>query len=361
MYDKGDRVNSMNHKVRGYIGTYTKGESKGIYSFILDTENGTLSEPTLVAELENPTYVTISEDNKYLFAVKKEGDQGGAASYSINHQSGELEFLNSRLAAGASPCHISVNHGNNLVVTANYHKGTVDLFTTDSTNGNIYSLVSTVQLEGTGPNKERQEKPHTHYSGYTLDEKYVVVVDLGIDKILTYEINNEALVEVQSLSVKPGSGPRHIEFHPNGKFAYVMTELSSEVIALSYNQENGKFTVVQTISTIPNSFTENNQGAAIHLSSDGRFVYVTNRGHNSIAVFEVNEKSGELTFVDHTSTEGDWPRDFMFDPSEQFLVVANQETSNLVLLKRDSNTGRLSLTESTLAIPYPVCVKFLNA
>jgi 6-phosphogluconolactonase len=360
MYDKGDRVNSMNHKVRGYIGTYTKGESKGIYSFILDTENATLSEPTLVAELENPTYVTISENNNYLFAVKKEGDQGGAASYSINQESGELKFLNSQLEAGASPCHISVNQGNNLVVTANYHKGTVDLFTADSNNGNIFSIVSSVQHEGTGPNQERQEKPHTHYSGYTPDEKYVVVVDLGIDKILTYEVKNELLEEVQSLSVKPGSGPRHIEFHPNGKIAYVMTELSSEVIVLSYNQDNGQFTELQSISTIPVSFTENNQGAAIHISSDAQFVYVSNRGHNSIAVFKVEQESGALSFVEHTSTEGDWPRDFMLDPSEKYLVVANQETGNIVLYKRDENTGKLTLTDSSLAVPYPVCVKFLN-
>ncbi|WP_456276000.1 lactonase family protein [Bacillus sp. AK128] len=350
----------MDHKVKGYIGTYTKGESKGIYSFVLDTEAVTLSEPTLVAELENPTYVTISEDNNYLFAVKKEGDQGGAASYSINQQSGDLQFLNSQLGAGASPCHISVNKANNFIVTANYHKGTVDLYTADSKNGNILSLVSTIQLEGTGPNQERQEKPHTHYSGFTPDEKYVVVVDLGIDKILTYEIKNESLVEVQSLSVKPGSGPRHIEFHPNGKYAYVMTELSSEVIVLSYNQGTGQFTELQSISTIPSSFTDNNQGAAIHVSSDGQFVYVSNRGHNSIAVLKVSQESGELTLVELTSTEGDWPRDFMLDPSEKYLVVANQETGNLVLYKRDEDTGRLKFTNSSLAVPYPVCVKFLK-
>ncbi|MBM7659899.1 6-phosphogluconolactonase [Bacillus mesophilus] len=350
----------MNQKVRGYIGTYTKGDSKGIYSFNLDTENATISEPSLVAELENPTYLTISDDNNYLFAVKKEGSQGGAAAYSINHQSGEVQFINSQLEEGASPCHISVNQGNNLVVTANYHKGTVDLYTVDSNNGSILSLVSSAQLEGTGPNQERQEKPHTHYSGFTPDEKYVVVVDLGIDKILTYAINNESLVEVQRFSVKPGSGPRHIEFHPNGKIAYVMTELSSEVIVLSYNGDHGQFTELQAISTIPSSFTENNQGAAIHVSSDGQFVYVSNRGHNSIAVFKINQDSGKLTFLEHTSTEGDWPRDFMLDPSERFLVLANQETHNIVLYKRDESTGKLTLTDSSLAVPYPVCVKFLK-
>ncbi|WP_246938789.1 lactonase family protein [Bacillus pinisoli] len=350
----------MKQQIRGYVGTYTKGESKGIYSFILDTEKAQLSDAKLVAELENPTYVTVSHDNQYLFSVVKEGDKGGAAAYSIHAQTGELEFLNSLVDTGASPCHVSVDLANQNVVTANYHKGTVDLYTIDATDGSIQSLVSSSQLVGSGPNKERQEKPHTHYSGYTPDGKYVVVVDLGIDQILTYEIKNRSLVEVQSLTVQPGSGPRHLEFHPNGKFAYVMTELSSEVIALSYNSAEGKFTELQSISTIPSNFTENNQGAAIHLSSDGHFVYVSNRGHNSIATFKVEQDTGELTFVEHTSTEGDWPRDFTLDPTEQYVVVANQETSNLVLYKRDETTGKLTLTDSSLSIPYPVCVKFLQ-
>ena len=185
-------------------------------------------------------------------------------------------------------------------------------------------------------------------------------VDLGIDKIITYEVKDSTLTEVNRLSVNPGSGPRHITFHPNGKYAYVMTELSSEVIVLTYNPAEGSFTELQYISAVPEEFDENNQGSAIHISSDGRFVYAGNRGHNSIAVYSVDQSSGQLTFVEHTSTEGNWPRDFVLDPTEKFLVATNEKSHNLVLFSRDESTGKLTLLQSDVAVPEPVCVKFLN-
>ena len=279
--------------LKGFIGTYTKGDSQGIYTFTLDTEDSKILDVKLAAELENPTYLTINQDNQYIYSVVKNGEAGGVASYSLNSQTGELSFLNSLVENGASPCHISVNRENTYVVTVNYHKGTVDLYTTNQRTGKVEALISTIQHVGSGPNKERQEKPHVHYSGFTPDEKYIVVIDLGIDKLNTYEIQNGTLKEVHSLSVKAGRGPRHLEFHPSGKYAYLMTELSSEVITLSYDSENGAFTEIQHLSTIPDDFTENNQGSAIHVSSDGHFVYVSNRGHNSIAVFKVNEQSSK--------------------------------------------------------------------
>lgn len=343
----------------GYVGTYTKGDSKGIYSFKLNTEESKVKDVKLVATLGNPTYVTVSEDNRFLYSVIKDGESGGVAGYSVNSQTGELTLLNNLLDIGASPCHVSVNQANNKVVTANYHKGTIELYSVNQENGLVEASLSVGKHEGSGPH-ERQEKPHTHFSGFTPDEKYVVAVDLGIDQLMTYELNNGALREVSRLSVRPGSGPRHISFHPNGKYAYIMTELSSEVIALSYDSSNGEFTEIQYISTIPEDFTENNQGSAIHLSSDGKFVYVSNRGHNSIAVFRVNEESGKLTFIEHTSTEGDWPRDFVLDPTEKFLIASNQESSNLVLYTRDEATGKLSVVESDITVPYPVCLKFLH-
>ncbi|EIJ82191.1 6-phosphogluconolactonase [Bacillus methanolicus PB1] len=344
----------------GYVGTYTKGESKGIYSFTLDTENAIMSNVKAAANLENPTYLSITKDNQYLYSVAKEGESGGAAAFSINSKTGELTKLNSQVSKGAAPCHISVDSEKSLVVTANYHKGTVESFQINKENGSLTPVLSTIQHEGSGPNKERQEKAHTHYAGFTPDEKYVVAVDLGIDKLLTYEIRNGELKEKNSLSVKQGSGPRHIAFHPNGKYAYVMTELSSEVIALAYNAEDGSFTELQYISTIPEDFSENNQGSAIHISSDGRFVYAGNRGHDSIAVFNVNQDTGELSFVEHTSTEGSWPRDFVLDPTEKFVIASNQESGNLVLFLRDESTGKLKLLQSGVKVPDPVCVKFLH-
>jgi 6-phosphogluconolactonase len=173
-------------------------------------------------------------------------------------------------------------------------------------------------------------------------------------------LEDGTLQKVNLLPLKAGSGPRHLAFHPNGKFAYIMTEFSSEVIVLDYNKENKHFTEKQYISTLPEDFTENNQGSAIHVSSDGRFVYAGNRGHNSIAIFEADPVSGELTFVDRVSTEGDWPRDFSLDPTEEFLLASNQESSNLVLYKRDKESGKLTLLQSDVTVPYPVCVKFLH-
>lgn len=349
-----------NKEFIGYVGTYTKENSEGIYKFTLDTEAKKISNVTLVAKLDNPTYVTINRNNEYLYSVVKEGESGGVAAYSIDSKTGELKAENRQVVEGASPCHVSVDSGNHTVVTANYHKGTIESFEINEENGTVNPASSIMAHEGSGPNKERQEKPHAHYAGYTPDEKYVVGVDLGIDKIITYEIKGSALTEVNSLSVNPGSGPRHITFHPNGKYAYVMTELSSEVIVLTYNAEEGTFTELQYISTIPADFDENNQGSAIHISSDGRFVYAGNRGHNSIAVYSVDQNSGELTFVEHTSTEGNWPRDFVLDPTEKFLVATNEKSHNLVLFSRDESTGKLTLLQSDVAVPEPVCVKFLN-
>jgi 6-phosphogluconolactonase len=340
----------------GYIGTYTKGDSEGIYSFTLDTEEGTIKNVSVAAKLDNPTYLTVTDSNKQLYAVAKEGEEGGVAAYSIG-ENGELKKLNSTAEAGSPPCHVSVNTDFG-VLSANYHKGTIEFYELNA-DGTIQPAASVAKHEGSGPDP-RQEKAHSHYAGFTPEGKYVVAVELGIDQIITYKLQGNQLIKVSQLETKPGSGPRHLAFHPNKEFAYVMTEFSSEVLVLKYNQEDGSFTQQQAISTLPAGFTENNQGSAIHLSSDGKFVYAGNRGHNSIAVFSVDPQTFELTFVEHVSTEGDWPRDFILDPSEKFVVASNQNSSNLVLYSRDSETGKLTLLQSDITVPDPVCVKFLN-
>ncbi|MBO9130993.1 lactonase family protein [Bacillus sp. 165] len=349
-----------NNKFIGYVGTYTKENSKGIYTFILDTEAAAIKDVKIAAELENPTYVTITENNKYLYSVLKAGQDGGVASYSINEETGELTLLNNQLLPGASPCHVSVSKNNKHILSANYHKGTIEAYSAEVT-GHLNPVSSSIQHEGHGPNSERQEKPHTHFSGFTPDEKYIVAVDLGIDKLITYQLNNGMLTKVSSLSVKAGSGPRHIAFHPNGTIAYVITELSSEVITLKYDSENGTFTELQYISTIPVDFTTNNQCSAIHVSADGRFVYAANRGHNTIAIYSADANTGELTFIEHTSTEGNWPRDFVLDPTEAYIIASNEKSHNLVLYSRDASTGKLTLLQCDVTVPEPVCVKFLHA
>ncbi|WP_026567983.1 lactonase family protein [Bacillus sp. UNC41MFS5] len=343
----------------GYIGTYTKGGSKGIYSFKLNTEEKRIEDINVAAQIENPTYVTTSKDNRFLYSVAKEGDNGGVVAFSINRE-GSLTELNRQLLPGSSPCHVSVDSKSRYAFSANYHKGSVESYLINQEDGTVQPAASVIKHEGSGPDP-RQEKPHTHYAGITPDEKYLAVVELGIDALITYAVNSDGtLSKAHVLPLKAGSGPRHLVFHPNQKFAYIMTEFSSEVIVLSYHPENGHFTEKQYISTLPEDFNENNQGSAIHISSDGQFVYAGNRGHNSIAVFRVDQETGELSFVDRTSTEGDWPRDFMLDPTEKFVVASNQESSNLVLYSRDENTGKLTLIKADIEVPYPVCIKFLH-
>ncbi|WP_226037357.1 lactonase family protein [Aquibacillus saliphilus] len=347
---------SNNSKYMGYVGTYTKVESKGVYSFTLDAEKGEINDVKLAAELDNPTYVTVSDNNSNLYAVAKEGELGGVTAFSVG-QSGELTKLNSQASAGSPPCHLSVSSDNSNVVTANYHTTKIESYLTNE-DGSINPATSVVEHEGTGPH-DRQDKPHLHFAGYTPDEKYVIAIDLGSDRIITYAVDNGALTEAETFMTEPGSGPRHIVFHPNGKYAYVMTELSSEVVVLNYHAD-GSFSELPSISTIPEDFNETNDGSAIHITSDGKFVYAGNRGHNSIAVFSVDQSTGELSFVERTSTEGDWPRDFVLDPSEKFIVASNQKSNTLVLFGRDESTGKLNLLQSGIKVPEPVCVKFLN-
>lgn len=194
--------------------------------------------------------------------------------------------------------------------------------------GGIEPVLDVYNHQGNGPH-ERQEKPHVHFTGLTPDRNYVVVADLGTDEVVTYKVENNELKKVQTLHVKPGSGPRHLTFHPNGKWAYLLTELSTEVIVLDYDQQTGSFTEKQTILAKPEDFEGQNDASAIHISPDGRFVYAGNRGHNSIAVFQVDEANGKVEFVEFTATGGEWPRDFCLDPSGAYLVVANQHTGNL--------------------------------
>jgi 6-phosphogluconolactonase len=348
-----------NHQYLGFIWTYTKGDSKGIYSFTLNTKEGKIENVQVAAELGNPTYLTITKDNRFLYSVVKDGDNGGVAAFSLDASTGKLTEINREVLAGSPPCHVSVDSKSRYVFSANYHKGQVESHLINPKDGSVQPAVSIIQHEGSGPDP-RQEKPHTHFAAVTPNEKYLAVVELGSDALITYEVGEDGtLTEVSRLSTNPGSGPRHLVFHPNHKFAYVMTEFSSEVIFLTFEAETGRFTVKQYISTIPEDFTENNQGSAIHISSDGRFIYAGNRGHNSIAIFSVNQETGELTFVDRTSTEGDWPRDFNLDPSEKFIVASNQESGNLVLFARDENSGKLTLLQADVKVPYPVCVKFL--
>jgi 6-phosphogluconolactonase len=265
----------MGKKYIGYAGTYTRENSWGIYRFVLDTEAGTLETPEVAAEVGSPTYLAVSEDADRLYTVAQEGDMGGVHAYNIDAETGVLTMINGQLSEGAPPCHLEVQGG--TLLTGNYHKGKVELLYVNEQGG--VELGASAVHSGSGPHK-RQEKPHVHFTGRTPDGKYIVVCDLGTDELVTYKEENGGLERMHTLKVKQGSGPRHIVFHPDGKTAYLLTELSSEVIVLAY--EDGNFTEKQTVRAIPEDFTETNDASAIHISSDGKFVYTGNRGHKAL-------------------------------------------------------------------------------
>ncbi|MGI8467393.1 MAG: lactonase family protein [Pyrinomonadaceae bacterium] len=353
-----------------YVGTYTSGESRseGIYVYKLNLENGALSHFHTVKNVIDPSYLEISEDRKNLYAVNEteeyEGKKSGAVSaFAIDQKTGDLRFLNKLASLGGAPCYVSVSDNGKFVLVANYVGGNVAVFPVE-TNGNLGASVDLEQHSGSGPNKDRQEKAHAH--SIVLDEKnrYAFSGDLGIDKVLIYRFDAqtgklEANPAQNYYQTKAGAGPRHITFHPNEKFAFLICELASTVSSLAYDKKKGLLTKIQTVSTLPADFSGENTGAEIHVSPSGKFLYGSNRGHDSIVVYKIDEKTGKLDFVEHTSTQGKTPRDFAIDPTGRFLLAANQNSASVVVFRIDEKTGKLAPTGNTAEISMPVCLKLI--
>lgn len=352
-------MDTKHSKLKAYVGTYTTGEGKGIYSFQMDLNTGLIENVKLEAELGNPTYLNLDLKNKFLYSAIKKDKKGGVAAFSINPITKALDLINYELSEGNSPCHVSLDSKNQYVFSANYHKGISEVYPLED-DGSVKPVLSMTIHEGSGPNKDRQEKAHVHFAALTPDEKYLCVIDLGIDKMITYSLDNGILSKHNEIILKSGSGPRHMDFHPNKRFAYIVTELSSEILALEYDFVNGSFKEIQYISALPSDYIGENLGSAIHISLDGKYLYASNRGHDSIAAFSIDSDSGKLTLVSHTYVEGNHPRDFNIDPTGKFLVVANKDTNNIVPFLIDKVTGKLTKINSDISIPNPVCIKFLN-
>lgn len=334
------------------FGTYTKRVSKGIYAADFDSETGQLSNANLVAELGSPTYLALSNANK-LYAVDKGNGKGGVAVY--DYKDGHATLQQEVLSEGASPAYVAVDESRQLVYTGNYHKGTLDVYAI-AENGDL-TLTDSYQSEGKGPRPE-QESTHVHFSNLTPDNR-VVVVDLGADKVLTFDVSDSGKLKlVATFTTEAGFGPRHIRFSPDGQYAYLLGELSSKLSVLKYNAD-GSFTLLQTVLMIPEDWDAHNGGAAIYVSNDGRFIYTSNRGHNSIAVFAVKENGATVEHIQWISTEGDFPRDFALSPDEKFLVAANQNTDNVSVYARDSETGKLRLVQKDFAVPEAIRVLFI--
>ena len=334
------------------FGTYTKKTSQGIYHAILDTDKEKISIPTNVIQIDSPTYLKLSAHA--LFTVAKENDLGGVSAYKVIAQT--FTPINSVLEPGASPCYVGVDEKRQLVYTANYHKGQADVYRINADQS--LSLVDRITHTGSGPRPE-QGSAHVHYTDLTPDQR-LVVVDLGCDEVYVYDVSKAGkLSQVSVLKMEAGFGPRHIVFAPNGQYAYLVGELSSQLAVLKYDQTLGCFEVIQIVKTIPDTWQEHNGAAAIRISQDGKFVYVSNRGHNSLAVFEITDNHC-VKFVQHADVCGDFPRDFDLDQTQNFVVVTNQNTDNATLFARDSHSGKLTCLQKDIVVPEGVCVCFTD-
>ncbi|MDQ3815148.1 MAG: lactonase family protein [Armatimonadota bacterium] len=349
-----------------YIGTYSKGGSKGIYVYRMDATTGELTFTGQTAETQNPSFVVVHPTGRYLYAVsevgKTNGKPGGAVSaFVIDPETGGLTLLNQQASQGTSPCHLSVDATGQLLTVANYSSGTVAALPVQE-DGKLGEATSVKQHEGSSVNPQRQKEPHAHSCTIDAANRFAFAADLGVDKVFIYRVDPEkgelTPNDVPFVQVHPGAGPRHFDFHPSNRYGYVINEIDSTITAFDYNAEKGTLSEIQSISTLPADFSGKNSCADIHVHPSGKFLYGSNRGHDSIAIFSIDEATGRLTLVGHESTQGRTPRNFGLDPTGKFLVAANQDTNNIVAFRIDQETGRLTPTGQTIEVPAPVCVKF---
>lgn len=332
------------------LGTYTRNKSEGIYQIQLDTDKGTLDNLTLVTKEVSPTYLTKSNAGN-LYSVTTKNEEGGASSYDA-----QMTFLNAVTEEGAPLCYVAVDEERQLVYGANYHKGEVNVYRIKE-DGSLEAAAAVYHEEETGPHKN-QNTAHVHYTDLTPDNR-LVVCDLGTDYVYTYDVDASGQIkEVAKYLSQAGCGPRHLVFHPEKDIAYLFGELNNTVTVLAYQREDGSFSPLQTLSTLPEDFTGESAGAAIRISNDGKFLYASNRGHNSIVVYQVSEDGTSLETIQFISTEGDGPRDFNLTPENDYVVCGNQSTDNLTLYRRDSATGLLELVQKNIYAPECVCVYF---
>jgi 6-phosphogluconolactonase len=348
-----------------YVGTYTSGKSEGIYGYHMDLDTGALTRFSSIKSV-NPSFLTIDRSKRFLYAVNEVGDYlekpGGAVSaFAIDAQTHNLRLLNEQATQGADPCHLSVDSSKRTLLVANYTGGNVSVMPLRS-DGTLGMVAEVKQHEGSGP-KEQQKGPHAHCIIFDRSERHALAADLGIDKVMIYRFDRSTgkLTPAKQpfAELKPGAGPRHLTLHPSGKYLYVINELDSTMTSFKYNELNGTLTTIETVSTLPSDFTGVSYCADVHVSSSGKFLYGSNRGHNSIVVFEIEPRTSKLKLVEHVSTEGNWPRNFSIDPTGRFLLVANQRSDNVVVFSIDAPTGRLKPTGINEQIPSPVCLKFL--
>lgn len=349
-----------------YVGTYTRETSAGIYAYRFDSESGTAEEIGLVAEMREPSFLALHPTGQFLYAVSETDDfdedgSGSVVSFRVSGNSGALTKLNEVSSRGGWPCHLNVDASGSMVIVANYKGGSVASFPINE-DGSLGEASSFFQHEGSSVH-ERQDQPHAHSADFSADNGFAFFSDLGLDQVKIYQADPEAGTlaphDPPGVSVEAGSGPRHFAIHPSGLSAYGVNELASTVTVYDYDAEAGLLSVAQTVSTLPEGFEGENYTAEIHVHPSGKFVYASNRGHDSIAAFAIDPSTHRLTPKEQVATNGQWPRNFAFSPDGRYLLVANQNSDNIVVFALDDVTGALTPTGVDLSIDAPVCLLFL--
>ena len=350
-----------------YIGTYTGARSQGIYVAHFDDRTGTLSKPELAAETKNPTFLAAHPKESVLYAVGEVDDFGGkrvgsVSAFRIQEKSGKLSLLNRQPSGGTGPCHLAVDQTGHCLLVANYGSGSIAALPIQS-DRHLEAPSSVIQHHGKSADPLRQEGPHAHHITVDPANRFVLTCDLGLDQVLVYRLDpHKGVLEPSTgpfASLKAGAGPRHLVFHPNGRTVYVINEMGSSITAFDYDAGGGKLAEVQTLSTLPEDFKAENTCAEVQVHPSGKFVYGSNRGHNSIAIFEVNSGTGKLRAVGHQATGGKTPRHFGLDPSGKWLLAENQDSDSIVVFALDSGGSTLRDIGRRIEVGAPVCIAFV--
>jgi 6-phosphogluconolactonase len=352
-------------KILAFIGSYAESTNSGVYACEYEEKTGSLALIDQTSGLQNPTFLAVDSDNLKLYAISEGVDSnnqrcGAAAAFSMDPSSGKLSLLNKEITVPAPTCHITLDHTNQCVIVSSYHGGMIGLSPL-ITDGQI-GTTSDIQWHKGSSLLPVQDRARAHSVFVDRLNRFAGACDLGLDRIFIYKLDVGAnrLIPHSEVQIAPGSGPRHFVFHPSGSFGYVINELNATITAFAYDEELGALGEIQTIATLPDTYEGENACADIHISPDGKFLYGSNRGHDSIAVYEIDSLTGKLTVIEYASTLGEHPRNFAISPDGHFLLVANKDSDNIVTFTRDANTGKLLPTGSVLSVSKPVCIKFAS-
>lgn len=347
-----------------YVGTYDGRGSQGLYVFEFDRSTGSMTQLQSIDDPVAPNFQALHPNGSFLYSVSGEAYSddsayGTVVAYRIDPTTGTLTRINDQSVEGSGPAHVSIDPRGAFAYVSNYGEGNLSVFGIND-NGSLTEAVEVVQHEGSSVNERRQSGPHVHSVIPSPDGRFIYVSDLGLDKIMIYEVDRETgsltPAETPFVESDPGAGPRHFTIHPNNEFAYSVEEMSSTVVSFRVDRSSGALTPVQRVSMLPDGFQGSNSAADIHVSPDGRFLYASNRGHDSLVIYEIDPATGRLSLVGHESTRGEHPRNFMIDREGAFVLVANRDDDEVVLFRRDRETGRLHYTENRIDVPMAVCV-----